>query len=112
MQSSEFSCVAKSSSPGGNVIEDISISADCPVKTGEVSSVENSCSHSSSEEYSDNLNDDKGDDDVSIDDQYLDDSYVIKQEQHRLTPLLVNSYEVGGNDESNLSTESISPKSR
>ena len=112
VQSSEDSCIAESSNHSRNVIEDITISADSPVKTSDVSSVEKSCSHSNSEEYLDNLNDKKGHDDVDIDDQCNDDSYEIEQETDHLTPLLVNSHEVDCDDESNLSTELTSPKSR
>ena len=112
MQRSEVSCISQSSSHSRNVIEDISISTDSPVKSSNMSSVEKSCFGSNSEEYLDNLNDSKGDDDVNIDDKCFDDSYEIQQELDRITPLLVNTHKVDGNDESNLSTESISPKSR
>lgn len=111
-QSSEASCIAQSSSHNRDVIEDICISADRPLKTSEVSSVEKSCSHSNGEEYFDNFNDSREDDDVSISDKCFDDSYEIQQEPKRLTPLLVNSDEVDGDDESNLSRESTSVKSR
>ena len=112
MQNSEVFCIAESSSHSKNVIEDISISTDNPVKTSEMSSVEKSCSRSNSEEYFDNLNDSKGGDDLNIDDKRFDDSYEIQQEPDRITPLLVYSHEVDGDNEKNLSTESISPKSR
>ena len=108
MQNSEVFCIAESSSHSKNVIEDISTSTDNPVKTSKMSSVEKSCSRSNSEEYFDNLNDSKGGDDLNID----DDSYEIQQEPDRITPLLVYSHEVDGDNEKNLSTESISPKSR
>lgn len=110
VQSRDVPYIAQSSR---NVVKDISISLDGPVKTSEVSNVEKSCSHSNSEEYFDNLNESKGDDDIcSVNDKCFDDSYEIQQEPDRLTPLLVNSHEVDGDDESNLSRESTSPKSR
>ena len=102
----------QSSSHNRIVTEDSSISADSPIKTNEVSSVEKSCSHSNSEEYFDNLNDSKGDDDISIGDKCFDDSYEIQQEPDRVTPLLLNSHEMDVDDESNLSRESSSVKSR
>lgn len=112
MQNSEVSCITESSSHGRNVIEDISISADSPVNTSEVSSVEKSCSDSNSEEYFNNLKDNKGDDEINVDDKCYDDSYEIEQVPDRLTPLLVSSCEVDGDDEIKLSTESTSLKSR
>ena len=110
--SPEASCIAQSSSHNRIVTEDSSISADSPIETNEVSRVEKSCSHSNSGEYFDNLNDSKGDDDISIDDKCFDDSYEIQQDPDRVTPLLLNSHEVDVDDESNLSRESSSVKSR
>ena len=111
-QSNEASCTAQSSGHNRNIVEDIGISVDSPLKTSEVSGVEKSCSHSNGEEYFDNFNDSKEDDDVSINEKCFDESYEIQREPDRLTPLLINSQEVDGDDESNLSRESTSIKSR
>lgn len=98
-----------------NIIEDVSVS-DSPVKAGEVSTVEESCSHNNSERYSDDKDNNDGHD--GIDDDYEYDGDVIgdiednEKESDHLTPLLVNSHEVNRDDESNLSIELTSPKSR
>ena len=112
MQSSEVSCVAPTSSHSMKVNEDISISADSPVKTSEVSSVKKSCSHSTLKQFFDEILAKKRGDGISFDDRYFDDNYESQQELDHLTHPLVNSHEVDGDDESNLSRKSTSPKSR
>ena len=78
-----------------------------------MSSVEKSYSLGNSEEYFDNLNgNSKRDDDASINDECFDNSYEIQQQPDPVTPPLVNSHEVDGDGESNLSRELTSVKSR
>ena len=112
MQSSEVSRVAPTSSHSMKVNEDISISADSPVKTSEVSSVKKSCSRPTLEEFFDEILAKKRGDGISCDDKCFDDNYEIQQEPDHLTNPLVNSHEVDGDDERNLSRKSTSLKSR
>ena len=98
-----------------NVIEDVSVSAS-PVKTAEVSPVEESYSHTNSKRCSDDEDNSAGHD--GIDHDYKTEDYVIENIEDNegdttdLAPLLVNSYEVNSDDERYLSTESTRPKSR
>ena len=96
-----------------NIIEDISVS-DSPVKTGEVSTVEETYSHNDSERFSDDEDNNAGcdgtDDEYESEDNVIEDIEDNEEGSEPLVPLLVDSYQING--ESNLSTESTRPKSR
>ena len=97
------------------MIEDVSVS-DSPVKTGEVSTVEESYSHNNSKRCSDDEDNNAGhdgiDDDYEKEDDVFEDIEDNEAKSHHLASLLINSHEGNGDDESNLSTDSTRPKSR
>ena len=89
-----------------NVIEDVSVSAS-PVKTAEVS-----YSHNNSKRCSDDEDNSAGHDGIDHDYESEDDVIENIEDNEEEAVDLVNSHEVNGNDESNLSIESTRPKSR
>lgn len=94
-----------------NVIEDVSVSAS-PVKTAEVSAVEESYSHSNSKRCSDDDDDNSAGHD-GIDRDYTEDDVIGNIEDNEEESVdLVNSHEINSDDDSNLSSESTRPKSR
>ena len=97
-------------SNASDIIEDVSVS-DSPAKTGEVSTVEKSYSHNNSKRCSDDEDNNVGHDGIDHEnleneDDVIEDIEDNEEDSNYLAPHLVNSHEVNGDDESNLSSES------